>query len=135
MKGDIDPATPTLVRMQLLSVFPDVFAEAGGRESLVRRSMENIAEEGSGVLVLINRPVPDFVSRAMRIAGSEAAEKTAGENPEQRDYGNGAQILAELGVRDMILLTLQLCSSAGFVNWRCDCRSGMFHRSKCEPAG
>ncbi|MDT0576251.1 3,4-dihydroxy-2-butanone-4-phosphate synthase [Croceicoccus sp. F390] len=105
VKGKIDPATPTLVRMQLLSVFPDVFAEAGGRESLVRRSMETIAEEGSGVLVLINRPVPDFVSRAMRIAGLKSAEKTAGENPEQRDYGNGAQILAELGLRDMILLT------------------------------
>ena len=58
------------------------------------------------MLVLINRPVPDFVSRAMRIAGAEKAERPAsGESPEQRDYGNGAQILAELGVRDMVLLT------------------------------
>ena len=106
VKGEIDPAKPTLVRMQLLSIFPDVFAELGEREALVQRSMETIAEEGSGVLVLINRPVPDFVSRAMRIAGSDKAEMPpGGENPEQRDYGNGAQILSELGVRDMVLLT------------------------------
>ena len=67
--------------------------------------MDAIARHGSGVLVLINRPVPDFVSRAMRIAGAENMERTAGVNTEQRDYGNGAQILAELGVRDMILMT------------------------------
>ncbi|MEO0063502.1 MAG: Riboflavin biosynthesis protein RibBA, partial [Pseudomonadota bacterium] len=30
---------------------------------------------------------------------------TGDDAPEQRDYGVGAQILAELGVRDMILLT------------------------------
>ena len=105
VKGEIDPSIPTLVRMQLLSIFPDVFAETGPRESLVRRSMDAIARHGSGVLVLINRPVPDFVSRAMRIAGAENMERTAGVNTEQRDYGNGAQILAELGVRDMILMT------------------------------
>ena len=106
VKGEINPAKPTLVRMQLLSIFPDVFAETGERESLVQRSMETIAREGSGVLVLINRPVPDFVSRAMRIAGAEKAERSASaESPEQRDYGNGAQILSELGVRDMVLLT------------------------------
>ena len=106
VKGEINPAKPTLVRMQLLSIFPDVFAETGERDSLVQRSMETIAREGSGVLVLINRPVPDFVSRAMRIAGAEKAERSASaESPEQRDYGNGAQILSELGVRDMVLLT------------------------------
>lgn len=105
VKGTIDPSKPTLVRMQLLSIFPDLFGEAGERASLVRRSMEIIAEEGAGVLVLINRPVPDYVSRAMRVAGSEGPTQSAKDNAEQRDYGGGAQILAELGVRDMVLLT------------------------------
>jgi len=105
VKGKIDPKKPTLVRMQLLSIFPDVFAEIGERESMVRRSMELIAEEGCGALVLINRPVPDFVSRAMRISGQDDSPRQAKDSPEQRDYGGGAQILAELGVRDMVLLT------------------------------
>lgn len=105
VKGSIDKAKPTLVRMQLLSIFPDVFGELGERESLVRRSMEIIGKEGAGALVLINRPVPDFVSRAMRIADIVDASEELKQSPEQRDYGAGAQILAELGIRDMILLT------------------------------
>lgn len=105
VKGRIDPDKPTLVRMQLLSIFPDVFAESGERGSLIRRSMEIIGEEGTGALVLINRPVPDFVSRAMQIAQPKNPLRQENENPEQRDYGGGAQILAELGVRDMILLS------------------------------
>ena len=65
--------------------------------------MRAIGEEGSGVVVLINRPAPDHASRAIR-----SREKRPEPNDmaqEQRDYGVGAQILAELGVHDMILLT------------------------------
>tara|TARA_E500000305_G_scaffold108651_2_gene111527 strand:- start:271 stop:786 length:516 start_codon:yes stop_codon:yes gene_type:complete len=69
VKWEVDLAKPTLVRMHLLSILPDVFAEIGERGSLVQRSMETIAREGGSILALINRPVPDFVSRAMRIAG------------------------------------------------------------------
>ena len=105
VKGRIDPSTPTLVRMQLLSVFPDVFAQIGERESLIRRSMELIGQEGAGALVLINRPTADYVSRAMLMEDPSGSAEQAEENTERRDYGGGAQILAELGVRDMVLLT------------------------------
>ena len=105
VKGRIDPSTPTLVRMQLLSVFPDVFAQIGERESLIRRSMELIGQEGAGALVLINRPTADYVSRAMQMEDLSGTAEQADENTERRDYGGGAQILAELGVRDMVLLT------------------------------
>lgn len=105
VKGRIDPSEPTLVRMQLLSVFPDVFAQVGERELLISRSMELIGEEGTGALVLINRPTSDYVSRAMQMEEPGGSAEQAEENSERRDYGGGAQILSELGVRDMVLLT------------------------------
>lgn len=104
VKGHIDPAQPTLVRMHTMSMFVDVFGEESERSGLLSRSMEMIAAEGRGVLVLINKPMRGIVSRFMQL---RAQGKTAGDPQveELRDYGGGAQILAELGVHDMILLT------------------------------
>ncbi|MEG3144465.1 3,4-dihydroxy-2-butanone-4-phosphate synthase [Sphingomonas sp. RT2P30] len=104
VKGRIDPETPTLVRMHTLSFFVDAFGEESERAGLLSRSMELIAEEGTGVIVVINRPMKDSVSRFIKL---RAEGKTAGapEVEELRDYGVGAQILAELGVQDMVLLT------------------------------
>ena len=103
VKGKIDPARPTLVRMHALSLFSDLFGERSMRAGLLSRSMEIIAEEGSGVVVVLNRPMPDGFSKAM----AAHARSTAGEGDmdELRDYGGGAQILTELGVQDMVLLT------------------------------
>lgn len=108
VKGHIDPAKPTLVRMHALSVFDDVFAHDTERHGLLEGAMRIIGEEGAGVVVLINRPAPDHATRAIRGLGGErpAPEPPGDDAPaEQRDYGVGAQILAELGVHDMVLLT------------------------------
>jgi 3,4-dihydroxy 2-butanone 4-phosphate synthase/GTP cyclohydrolase II len=104
VKGHIDPAQPTLVRMHTMSMFVDVFGETNERTGLLSRSMELIADEGRGVLVLINKPMKGLVTRFMQL---RAAGKGAGDPQveELRDYGVGAQILAELGVHDMVLLT------------------------------
>jgi len=106
VKGHIDPATPTLVRMHALSTFDDVFAQDTERYGMLEGAMRIIGEEGSGVVVLINRPSPGYATRA--IEALDERKSRAEEDqlpPEQRDYGVGAQILAELGVHDMILLT------------------------------
>ena len=66
--------------------------------------MELIAEAGGGVIVVINRPMKDSVSRFIKLRG-EGKGAGAPEVEELRDYGVGAQILAELGVEEMILLT------------------------------
>ena len=103
-KGRVDPDRPTLVRMHTLSMFVDVFGEVNERSGLLSQSMERIAEEGAGVVVLINRGMAGAVSKFM---AARQAGKSAGapEVEELRDYGVGAQILAELGVHDMVLLT------------------------------
>ncbi len=104
VKGRIDPEKPTLVRMHTASFFVDMFGEESARSGLLPRSMEAIAEDGTGVIVVINRPMKDSLSRFIKLRG-EGKGAGAPEVEELRDYGVGAQILAELGVEEMILLT------------------------------
>lgn len=101
VKGRIDPDTPTLVRMHVLSPFTDLFGETGERGTMLQRSMEIIGEEGAGVVVIISRRRDDsFTVAVQRKAGLPVPDME-----ELRDYGVGAMILTELGVQDMILLT------------------------------
>ena len=104
VKGKIDPARPTLVRMHTASYFVDMFGEQSERSGLLSGAMEAIAAEGAGVIVVINRPMKDSVTRFIKLRG-EGKGAGAPEVEELRDYGVGAQILAELGVEEMILLT------------------------------
>ncbi|MEZ0495826.1 3,4-dihydroxy-2-butanone-4-phosphate synthase [Sphingomonas sp. IW22] len=102
VKGRIDPNKPTLVRMHALSPLPDLFGEAGPRGALLRRSMEIIGEEGSGVIVVINKPRADAFTTALM---AREGKLEPADMEELRDYGVGAMILTELGVEEMILLT------------------------------
>jgi 3,4-dihydroxy 2-butanone 4-phosphate synthase / GTP cyclohydrolase II len=104
VKGAVDPHATTLVRMHTLSPFSDSFGEVGERAGLLARSMEAIAAEGAGVVVVINRPMSDWLSRNIAARG-EGRDDTSADMDELRDYGVGAQVLAELGVHDMVLLT------------------------------
>jgi 3,4-dihydroxy 2-butanone 4-phosphate synthase/GTP cyclohydrolase II len=103
-KGKVDRSRPTLVRMHTMSMFVDVFGEENERSGLLSQSMKVIGEAGAGVIVVINKPMQGIVSRFMQL---RAEGKGAGDPQieELRDYGIGAQILAELGVHDMVLLT------------------------------
>ncbi len=101
--GDITTEEPVLVRMHALSVFRDLLGDAeSGRVGELQKSMEMIAEAGRGVVVLIREPWSTSLSEGVR-----ARQKSAGvkKKSELRDYGVGAQILLDLGVRDMILLS------------------------------
>jgi 3,4-dihydroxy 2-butanone 4-phosphate synthase/GTP cyclohydrolase II len=105
VKGHIDPSKPTLVRMHALSFFDDIFAHDTNRAGLLEGAMRRIGEEGRGVVVLINRPTAGFLTRAVENLENSGPSDPEAMPAEQRDYGVGAQILSELGVHDMILLT------------------------------
>jgi 3,4-dihydroxy 2-butanone 4-phosphate synthase/GTP cyclohydrolase II len=102
VKGKIDPTKPTLVRMHALDVLSDVFAESGKRSGMLSGAMKTIGEAGSGVIVLINRPMATRISTMLDMRSDQARQRQI---EELRDYGVGAQILHALNVHDMILLT------------------------------
>ncbi len=102
-KGNVDPDQPTLVRVHQLALLDDVYGQSGRRSSLLSRSMEIIGEAGSGIiLVLTSTERSDYISRTLL---NHAGQDTDGGMDELRNYGLGAQILSELGVQDMILLS------------------------------
>src|SRR5438067_1961335 len=99
--GALDTSKPVLVRMHSLDLFADVLGEAGQRSGLLHGAMRAIEEEGAGVLVALHAAAPGSLSRSIDLRAGKPAE--AGDAV--RGYGTGAQILAALGIHDMILLT------------------------------
>jgi len=99
--GTIDPGHPVLVRMHSLDLFADVLGEASDRAGLLQGAMAMIEEEGAGVIVALHAASPGSLSRATDLRSGKGAE--IGEA--LRSYGIGAQILAALGIHDMILLS------------------------------
>jgi 3,4-dihydroxy 2-butanone 4-phosphate synthase / GTP cyclohydrolase II len=107
VKGNISGSKPVLVRVHAVNVLDDVIgvgAHSGG-SSVVAQSMRAIEREGRGVLVLIRdlraKSVSDWVLRQDEPAG----KKDQAKERRQVEIGIGSQILADLGVKDMELLT------------------------------
>ena len=105
VKGPLDTSRPVHVRMHSLSVFSDILADDSSRSGLLEAAMRTIAEEGSGLVVLISAQSRDYASRSIKIRNEQGPEGDPNAGEAQRDYGIGAQILSELGVKEMILLT------------------------------
>lgn len=102
VKGDIAADGPVLVRMHALNVVEDVLGDtSGGNAHQLHRAMQMISEAGRGVLVLIREPYKSSLSERVRATMTSSEQRT----PQLRDYGVGAQILLDLGVKDMVLLS------------------------------
>ena len=67
--------------------------------------MEIIGQEGAGLIVIIPRASPAFLSDQVKRLDGEAQDRSGEPMDQLRDYGVGAQILNELGVHEMELLT------------------------------
>ena len=99
--GAIDPDQPVLVRMHSLDLFADVLGEPGNRSGLLHGAMRMIEEHGAGVIVTLHAAAPGSLSRATDLRSG----KGGGTEEALRSYGVGAQILAALGIHEMILLS------------------------------
>ena len=107
IKGDPAASGPVWVRMHALNVLEDVLGDdAAGRAGELAAAMEMIGAEGRGVVVLIREPRPDSLTARLKARIGDT-RKDAPKEPgkELRDYGVGAQILLDLGVREMVLLS------------------------------
>jgi 3,4-dihydroxy 2-butanone 4-phosphate synthase/GTP cyclohydrolase II len=98
--GTLDPTNPVLVRMHSLDLFADVLGESSARSGAFQGAMRMIEQEGSGVVVALHAAAPGSLSRSIDLRAGKPVEGDA-----VRGYGTGAQILAALGIHDMILLS------------------------------
>ncbi len=102
VKGDIAADSETLVRVHRMDLMSDVLAQRGPREGLVQAAMEEIAShDGPGVIVFVYSMTPDVLATRL---GAKTAETPDGTTP-LREYGIGAQILRDLGVRKLVFLS------------------------------
>jgi len=101
VKGDVGDGGPTLVRVHAVNLFDDIVGDRFySHGSAVYSAMARIEQAGRGVIVLMretHRSSPSDV-----ILSRKSSPGTTGSVI--RDYGTGAQILRELGIREMILL-------------------------------
>ena len=93
-KGTVGEGAPTLVRMHAVSLENDLLG-ASGPSSQLPQAMNAVAEHGSGLVVVLS---------GMNASRLEAADKPR-DLGELRHFGVGAQILNDLGVTDMVLLS------------------------------
>ncbi|MCZ4299152.1 3,4-dihydroxy-2-butanone-4-phosphate synthase [Henriciella marina] len=100
--GKITPDETVLVRVHRTDVLSDILGQKGPRANLVERAMKIIANaEEPGVVIFVNTMRPNSIAERLGLKTSEGDD---GHMP-LREYGVGAQILRELGVRKMIFLS------------------------------
>jgi 3,4-dihydroxy 2-butanone 4-phosphate synthase/GTP cyclohydrolase II len=100
VKGDITTSEPILVRMHAVNVFSDILDWAQYERDVLGASMRIIGEAGRGVVVLLRQTRPTFVTDVLLRRTQDDVDRRR-----VKEYGVGAQILLDLGIKDMILLT------------------------------
>jgi 3,4-dihydroxy 2-butanone 4-phosphate synthase/GTP cyclohydrolase II len=104
--GDVGHGGPVMVRMHALNILDDALGSIDrGKEGDLHRSMELIGKEGRGVIVLIREPRRTYLADLVKAHSLGRSPDQSAQKRELRDYGVGAQILLDLGVSEMILLS------------------------------
>ncbi|HRK19742.1 MAG TPA: 3,4-dihydroxy-2-butanone-4-phosphate synthase [Hyphomicrobiaceae bacterium] len=110
VRGDLSAPGPVLVRVHAVSPASDLLGIGGegDRSALIELAMKQIADEGRGVLVLIRDLRPKAVTQFMASLDAETTTpppSSARSSRREVEIGIGSQILRDLGVSEMVLLT------------------------------
>lgn len=103
VRGDLSAPGPVLVRVHAVNMPADMLGidTDGEKGSLIQKSLEIIAQEGRGVLVMIRDLRPRSVSSWL----TKRAANAVTEERRLVEIGVGSQILRDLGISDMVVLT------------------------------
>jgi 3,4-dihydroxy 2-butanone 4-phosphate synthase/GTP cyclohydrolase II len=108
--GEIRPEQPILVRVQLQNTLSDlVDIKLEGEHWPLRQALQRVAQEGHGVVVILRPSEPAHALleqiKAYHMPDRTRQDATPGKPTELRTYGIGAQIIADLGVQKMRVLS------------------------------
>ena len=111
VKGIINKKDNVLVRVHALDLLSDVLGNQSTNRngSELSIAMETIAKKGTGIIILIRDISPESISK--KISKSFKSEKKTKANI--REYGVGAQILSDLGVKYMTILSNNKANAIG----------------------
>ena len=99
VKGKINLKKPVLVRVHALNFLTDILGTSLFVDNQIKKSMRMISKKKNGVIVIIREPRSWTLSQRIK---SNVDDK---KNLQLRDYGIGAQILIDLGIKKMILIS------------------------------
>ena len=107
VKGNIAKGGPVLVRVHAVNMLSDVLSVDGRSDSgsTIEQAMRAVEAEGRGVVVLIRDLRPKSVSEWVTRRQNPGSEREQNKERRQVEIGIGSQILSDLGVKDMVLLT------------------------------
>ena len=100
VKGKINSKKPVLVRVHALNFLTDILGSSSFiSDNQIKKAMYMISKKKNGVVVIIREPRSWTLSQRIK---SNSENKS---NKQLRDYGIGAQILIDLGIKSMILIS------------------------------
>ncbi len=103
-KGNVVDGDPIMVRVHVTDYFDNLFGNYGSDDATLHKAIKVIERENRGIIILIRDTGKSIINNLItNLSGFE--NQTQSQSDELRIYGMGAQILSELGVKKMILLT------------------------------
>jgi 3,4-dihydroxy 2-butanone 4-phosphate synthase/GTP cyclohydrolase II len=122
VKGEISPERPTLVRVHVQNTLCDLFESTRDCGWPLRRVMDQVSEEGEGVIVVLRNydTAREIIHRIQDYkwhgVEDQIPERSRRQDDDLRTIGVGAQILVDLGVRKMRVMSApkHLHALAGF---------------------
>lgn len=105
VKGDIKNKKNILVRMHQLDFLSDILgSENSSKKDILKRSLQLINKEGQGAVIILAKTTKQLISQSFEKISENSKPQQINENT-IRDYGVGAQILLDLGINDMTLIS------------------------------